>query len=181
VEEGFEEKSRLLSFVLRHRPEHIGIRLDGAGWTDVAALLAALERHGTPLSRQELEAIVADSDKQRFALSPDSRRIRANQGHSVPVDLELEPAVPPDILYHGTTRRFLGSILRNGLHRGKRHHVHLHAETDTALAVGGRRGDPVVLVIDAASMSRDGHDFFLTENAVWLTDAVPPAYITVGG
>lgn len=172
--------SKFLSLVLRHRPEAIGISLDEAGWTPVAELLAAAARHGRPLTRALLERVVADNDKRRFAFSDDGKRIRAHQGHSVPVRLELEAMVPPERLYHGTVARFLPSIRQQGLLRRKRHHVHLSPDRETAVAVGGRRGEAVILVVDAAAMHRDGALFFLSENGVWLTENVPAAYIVEG-
>lgn len=170
-------KSKLLSLVLRHRPEMIGIVLDEAGWTSVPELIQALARFGEPISLPELEALVAASDKQRFAFSADRSMIRANQGHSVPVDLGLEPVVPPDTLFHGTARQFVDAILRDGLSKRKRHHVHLHADRAVASVVGKRRGEAVILSIDAAAMHDRGHRFFVTENNVWLTDSVPPEFI----
>jgi putative RNA 2'-phosphotransferase len=169
--------SKFLSLVLRHEPARIGITLDSAGWTDVDALLAASAAHGVHITRDELAQIVATSDKQRFALSPDGARIRANQGHSVEVELELAPAVPPAILYHGTVDRFLDSIRAQGLVKGERHHVHLSADLATAEKVGGRRGKPVVLTVRAADMVAAGHTFFVSANGVWLTDAVPAAFL----
>jgi putative RNA 2'-phosphotransferase len=170
-------KSKFLSLVLRHDPGQIGIELDEAGWTDVAALLAAAERHGVRLTRAELGEIVATSDKQRFALSDDGARIRANQGHSVEVDLQLEVVPPPATLYHGTVDGALAGIRDKGLLRGARHHVHLSADLATATKVGGRRGKPVVLTIDARAMSEAGHTFYRSTNGVWLVDAVPAAFI----
>lgn len=172
-----EAISKQLSYVLRHRPDAIGITLDRAGWVAVDELLAALARHGTVVSRAELAAIVDASDKRRFALSADGARIRAQQGHSVPVELGHAEASPPATLYHGTVERFLASIRAQGLSRGKRHHVHLSATADTAVQVGARRGRPVILEIDAAAMAADGHRFWLTPNQVWLTDEVPARYI----
>ncbi len=170
--------SKYLSLILRHRPDEIGIQLDQAGWTDVEALLGALARAGRPLSLRRLEEIVEASDKRRFAFNTDHTRIRANQGHSVAVELGLEPEVPPDVLFHGTAQRSLAGILREGLRKQRRHHVHLHADRDTALAVGARWGQAVLLSIDAAAMCDGGHVFFVTANDVWLTDHVPPAFIT---
>jgi putative RNA 2'-phosphotransferase len=169
--------SKFLSLVLRHDPERIGIVLDDAGWTDVAALLAAAAAHGVAITRAELEQIVATSDKQRFALSPDGTRIRANQGHSVEVELGLAPATPPDRLYHGTVARFVDSIRERGLLKGERHHVHLSADAETAHKVGSRRGDPVVLVVRAAEMAAAGHVFHRSENGVWLVEHVPASFI----
>ena len=167
--------SKLLSLVLRHRPELIGIRLDAGGWVEVDELLAALAAFGKPMSRAQLERVVATSDKQRFAL--EGGRIRASQGHSVPVDLGLEPVEPPPLLFHGTPERNVAPILREGLRKGSRHHVHLSPDVPTALRVGARRGRPRVLEVDAAAMARDGHVFLRSANGVWLVDVVPPAYL----
>jgi uncharacterized protein (TIGR02452 family) len=136
--------SKFLSLVLRHDPGRVGIALDDAGWIDVATLLAACAAHGVPISRDGLAAIVASSDKQRFAFSPDGKRIRANQGHSIEVDLQLPPVQPPATLFHGTAEPALASIRTEGLVRGKRHHVHLSNDVDTATKVGARRGKPVI-------------------------------------
>jgi putative RNA 2'-phosphotransferase len=169
--------SKFLSFVLRHKPQAIDITLDAEGWVAVDELLAAAARHGQPVTRQQLEEVVATNDKQRFSFSPDGQFIRANQGHSVEVDLGLVPIEPPELLYHGTVERFLDSIRANGLLRGKRHHVHLSGDRETAARVGQRRGRPVVLVVEAGRMHRDGHPFFRSENGVWLTETVPPKYL----
>lgn len=170
--------SKRLSYVLRHRPDSIGLTLTPDGWTTVGELLAALAAHGTVLDRARLARVVATNDKQRFHLDGD--RIRAHQGHSVPVDLALPPVHPPDVLFHGTAGRHLPSIRREGLLRGRRHHVHLSADRATARRVGVRHGDPVVLGVDAAAMATAGHAFHRTANGVWLTDAVPPAYLRHG-
>jgi putative RNA 2'-phosphotransferase len=167
--------SKLLSLVLRHRPDLVGIRLDEAGWVEVDELLAGLAALGKPMTRTQLERIVATSDKQRFALDGD--RIRASQGHSVPVDLGLVPVAPPAVLFHGTPERNVEAILREGLRRGTRHHVHLSPDEATAVRVGARRGRPRVLEVDAAAMAADGHVFLRSANGVWLVDAVPPAYL----
>jgi putative RNA 2'-phosphotransferase len=169
--------SKFLSLVLRHEPERIGIVLDESGWTDIAALLAAAAAHGVAITRAELDEVVATSDKQRFALSPDGTRIRANQGHSVDVELGLAPATPPDRLYHGTVARFVESIRELGILKGSRHHVHLSADEDTARRVGGRRGAPVVLGVRAGEMAAAGHAFFRSENGVWLVEHVPPEFV----
>jgi putative RNA 2'-phosphotransferase len=172
--------SKWLSYTLRHDPAAAGITLDRAGWVAVDALLAAAARAGHAMSRPELEAVVAGSDKQRFALSTDGARIRANQGHSVPVELGLAPQAPPAVLWHGTAKRFLTDILREGLKPQDRHHVHLSTDAKATLAVGGRHGSPQLLRIDAARMHADGHVFFVTANGVWLVDAVPPTYLSEG-
>ena len=169
--------SKFLSVVLRHKPESIGLRLDAQGWASIADLVDASARSGRPLSRELIAEVVATSDKQRFALSPDGQRIRANQGHSLDVELGLAPAVPPAILYHGTADRFLASIGARGLHAGSRQHVHLSRDEPTAMKVGSRHGRPVVLTVRAGSMHAAGHAFFLSDNGVWLTDAVPPQFI----
>ena len=169
--------SKLLSLVLRHEPSRIGITLDRAGWVEVEVLLAALADHGHPLSGGQLERVVRTSDKQRFALDRSTSRIRANQGHSVDVDLELAPATPPDRLYHGTPVRNLDAILREGLLPRRRHAVHLSPDVATAQQVGARRGACVVLVIDASSMHAAGHSFTRSANGVWLVPSVPPRYL----
>lgn len=172
--------SKLLSLVLRHEPQKIGIALDAEGWVLVDELLAAAARHGRPISQAQLAEVVATNDKRRFSFSPDGRRIRANQGHSVEVELGLVPVEPPELLYHGTVDRFLKSIREKGLLRGNRHHVHLSADRATAARVGQRRGRPLVLVVEAARMHRDGHRFFRSENGVWLAETVPPQYLREG-
>jgi putative RNA 2'-phosphotransferase len=167
--------SKHLSYVLRHHPDAIGVKLDPNGWIDIGTLLRALTEHGRPLTREELEEIVRTSDKQRFAIDGD--RIRANQGHSVDVDLALSPSIPPDVLYHGTVDRFLDAIRREGLIKGSRTHVHLSADRSTASIVGARRGKPVILTIDAAAMHREGFSFVVSDNAVWLVEHVPPRFL----
>ena len=169
--------SKFLSLVLRHQPEKIGVSLDPNGWIEVDTLLEAMARHGKRLSRESLERLIRESEKQRFALSEDGLRIRANQGHSVEVDLALAPQTPPEILYHGTVDRFMDSILANGLLKGNRHHVHLSADVETAQKVGQRRGKPVILEVLAGEMHRAGRLFYLSENGVWLTEEVPVQYI----
>jgi putative RNA 2'-phosphotransferase len=169
--------SKLLSYALRHDPAALGIRLDDAGWTDVDAVLNGLASRGEVVSRADLEEVVATSDKQRFAL--EGSRLRANQGHSVEVDLGLERRQPPEVLYHGTVSRFVESIRVEGLSRGKRTHVHLSADVRTAETVGKRRGTPVVMKILARAMHEDGHAFFLSDNDVWLTEHVPPRFLEI--
>lgn len=169
------EVSKFLSYVLRHHPEAVGVTLDAEGWIAVDVLLAALAAHGRALTLAELEEVVATSDKRRFAL--DGERIRANQGHSIEIDLALAPQTPPDVLFHGTVDRFLESIRLKGLLRGQRTHVHLSADLDTAKKVGARRGKPVILEIDAAAMLTAGHVFFRSDNGVWLVETVPASYI----
>lgn len=169
--------SKFLSLVLRHRPQRIGLALDKAGWADVPELLTKANAAGVLLTYEQLQQIVAESDKQRFAFNHDGTRIRANQGHSIDVDLGLEPLAPPEIVYHGTAVRFLSSIRQQGLLPRQRHHVHLSRDAETAVRVGQRHGKPVVLVIRAGDMYHDGHLFYRSANGVWLTDHVPPIYI----
>ncbi len=166
-------RSKFLSLILRHDPGRIGITLDQAGWVEVDRLLAGLARAGEPMSREELEAIVMESDKQRFSISEDGLRIRANQGHSVPVELGYAPLAPPARLYHGTVARFVPAIRAEGLRKGARHDVHLTEAPSTASTVGQRRGRPVILTVRAGEMAGKGHLFFLSANGVWLTDHVP--------
>ena len=169
--------SKYLAKHLRHQPERLGLTLGAGGWVDVDELLAACAAAGFALSRAELDAVVAGSDKQRFAFDETSTLIRANQGHSVAVDLALEPVAPPAVLYHGTGHGAVTAILRDGLRAMGRHHVHLSPDVDTARRVGARHGRPVVLRVDAAAMAAAGHVFFCTANGVWLTDTGPPAYL----
>ena len=169
--------SKYLAKYLRHAPHELGLTLQPGGWVPVDDLLAAAEKHGFPISYDELVDCVETNDKQRFAFDVSGELIRANQGHSVEVDLQLEEREPPEFLYHGTVERFLPSILEEGLVRGKRHHVHLSKDVETARKVGARRGKPVILTVDAERMHRDGHKFLLSANGVWLTDAVPPGYV----
>ena len=169
--------SRFLSFVLRHDPGSIGLALDPQGWVDIDLLLAQSRAHGEAVSRELIEAVVATSPKQRFAISDDGRRIRASQGHSVAVDLGYEPSEPPELLFHGTAGANLAAIRAGGLQKRSRHHVHLSADVDTARAVGQRHGPPVVLRIASGRMHRDGHAFLRSANGVWLVEHVPPEYI----
>lgn len=171
------QASKQLSRILRHRPDSVGVELDAHGWCDVDELLAKLAGQGTAITREELEVIVATSEKKRFAFTTDLKRIRANQGHSVPVDLQLREKVPPSVLYHGTVRRHMQAILKKGLLPMTRHHVHLSPDVATATAVGSRRGPPVILVVDTFRMNKDGHRFFISENNVWLTERVPAKYL----
>ena len=170
--------SKYLSRHLRHEPERLGIELAPGGWIEVDALLAAFAARSFAVTREELEEVVARNDKRRFSFDESGTRIRANQGHSVEIDLGLAPAEPPAVLYHGTARARLDAILAEGLRRMGRHHVHLSADADTATRVGARHGKPAVLEVAAARMAADGHRFFVSDNGVWLTDAVPPGYLT---
>lgn len=175
------DRSKMLSRWLRHRPDAIGITLDKQGWTDVAELLAKAAAADMPLTHDELIQIVVESDKQRFTLSEDGLRIRAAQGHSVAIDLKLPVKKPPPVLYHGTVRKFLTSIRKQGLLPGRRQDVHLSATKETAEAVGARRGEPVVLIIDTYALVRDGYQFRRADNGVWLIPNVPPEYLRFPG
>ena len=169
--------SKFLSLILRHKPEQIGLSLDPQGWVNVDTLLNAANSHGVHLSRELLERVVTENNKKRFTLSEDGQRIRANQGHSLPVDLGLAPVEPPELLYHGTADPFVNGIRREGLLRRTRIHVHLSPDERTAEAVGGRHGRPVILTVDAGRMYHDGYVFYLSANGIWLTKHVPPEYI----
>lgn len=169
--------SKFLSLVLRHEPAKAGLTLDSAGWVDVADLVRGCLAAGHPLSRGQLEELVRSSDKQRFALSPDGLRIRANQGHSIEVRLEYASQTPPELLFHGTAKRFLASIRAQGLVKGARHHVHLSVDVETAHRVGQRHGKAVVLQVRAGAMHHAGAEFLRSENGVWLTERVPVEWL----
>lgn len=169
--------SKLLSLALRHDPPALGLRLDDAGWAEVGAVLAGLAAKGETVTREELEEVVRTSDKQRFAL--EGSRIRANQGHSVDVELGLDRREPPEVLYHGTVARFLAAIREEGLVKGQRTHVHLSADVRTAEVVARRRGTPVVIEVRARAMHETGHAFYLSDNGVWLTEHVPPRFLDI--
>lgn len=171
--------SKYLSKHLRHQPERIGLTLDAHGWTEIDALLRAAADHGFRITRAELDHVVAANDKKRFTI--EGTRIRAAQGHTVPVDLDLPPAEPPAYLYHGTVAARLPAIRTEGLRPMARHHVHLSPDRETATRVGARRGRPVVLAVDAGAMRRAGHVFHVSANGVWLTATVPPQFIRFTG
>lgn len=169
--------SRKLSLVLRHDPSAIDIQLDENGWTDVSILLNKLSDRGLTTSMDLLEKVVRENDKQRFSFNEDKTKIRANQGHSIQVDLGMEQQVPPETLYHGTASRFIDSIQSSGLEKRNRQHVHLSEERETATKVGQRHGRPVILLVAAKTMHEAGHQFYLSQNGVWLTDSVPTDFI----
>ena len=170
--------SKFISMVLRHRPGLIGLTPDRAGWVPVSDLIAGVSEKVRPIDRATLDQIVTADLKGRYAYDATGERIRANQGHSIEVDLGYAAVTPPATLYHGTATRFMGSIEAEGLRPMKRHHVHLSADLETAQSVGARHGRLVVLVIDAARMHQDGWTFQQSTNGVWLVDRVPPAYFT---
>jgi putative RNA 2'-phosphotransferase len=170
--------SKFLSLVLRHQPEVVGMQLDPEGWLRIDELIENANRQGTQLSLELLHDVVVSCEKKRFSLSDDGLKIRANQGHSVPdVELNLESAEPPNVLYHGTVTAFVDSIRERGLLKRSRNHLHLSADIETAKRVGARRGKPVILTIHAHAMHESGHAFYLSANGVWLTDAVPVLFI----
>ncbi|MNJ86154.1 RNA 2'-phosphotransferase [compost metagenome] len=172
-----KEISKFLSLILRHKPETIGIAMDTNGWVEVDELIEKCAKKGMTFDFETLEEVVFTNDKQRFAFSDDYTKIRANQGHSVNVDLQFEPMEPGGYLYHGTVEKFLESIHTGGLQKRTRLHVHLSKDLETAIKVGSRRGKPVILKIDAVRMFRDGYPFYLSKNGVWLCDEVPAQYI----
>lgn len=171
--------SKRLSYVLRHRPDSIGVQLDDAGWVEIEQLLDGLALHGLAISLDELTEVVDTNPKQRFEFSSDRSLLRARQGHSIEVDLGYEPVVPPDVLFHGTPSASVESILASGLEKRRRHHVHMSTDRDLMLEVARRRGQPVLIQINALKMHRLGHQFFVTENDVWLTEFVPPQFVRV--
>jgi putative RNA 2'-phosphotransferase len=176
-----KNRSKFISKVLRHNPEMIDIQLDAQGWVNIDILLAKIADNGPrylqPLDRAILNEVVAENDKQRFAISEDSAMIRANQGHSVTIDLGYTAQQPPEQLFHGTAEKNIASIKKTGLNKGERHHVHLSADHETASRVGGRHGTPKVLTIKAGEMQAAGYVFYCSENGVWLTEEVPTDFI----
>lgn len=166
-----------MSLVLRHRPEEIGLTLNENGWANVQELITKLNTKGANVDEATLHHVVDTNEKKRFAFNEDKTMIRASQGHSIEVDLGLPAAIPPVILYHGTAEHALESIMKDGLLKRDRQHVHLSADKQTAKTVGGRHGKPVVLEIDAAKMTEAGFEFYLSANGVWLVEIVLPEYI----
>ena len=169
--------SKYLSKHLRHQPERIGITLSLGGWVAVNQLLTACKKYQFPISRDELDLVVEYNDKQRFSFDSTGTLIRANQGHSVEVDLQLEPVVPPDVLYHGTGHKAVESILQTGLCKMSRHHVHLSGDIVTATTVGARHGKPIVFAVNTSAMYQAGYEFYCSDNNVWLVDNIPPEYL----
>ncbi|AHM60337.1 phosphotransferase KptA/Tpt1 [Flammeovirgaceae bacterium 311] len=171
--------SKFLSLVLRHKPQALGVSLDAQGWALVEELLFKMQQKGMPVDLLKLQEVVATNDKQRFAFSADGSRIRASQGHSLPVELGLQPLEPPAVLYHGTATQYMTSILQEGLQAKSRQYVHLSADRVTARMVGQRHGKAVLLIIKAASMHNSGYTFFQAANGVWLTAHVPPLFLEI--
>jgi len=168
--------SKFLSLVLRHRPETIELSLDQHGWADVDELLEKMANHNRKITLNALRYVVENNDKQRYAFNDKYTKIRANQGHSINIQLNLSPQTPPETLYHGTATRFLGSIFQKGLIKGKRQHVHLSSDIETATKVGKRHGKLVILLVHSGKMHEAGYNFYLSKNKVWLTDHIPPKY-----
>lgn len=171
--------SRFLSLVLRHKPEEIGLALEENGWVEVAALLKACETYGKPLTIEELREIVETNDKKRFGFNETGTKIRANQGHSVALEIEFEKRTPPEILYHGTAERNVEAIRKSGLKKMQRHHVHLSADTETAKKVGMRYGKPVIFAIRTPEMLAEGYEFFVSANDVWLVEEIPARFLEI--
>ena len=171
--------SKFLSLVLRHRPESIGLELDRNGWADINTLMEKSSKIGRHMTRQLIEEVVETNDKKRFSISDDGLRIRANQGHSISVDVEMVKSVPPDDLYHGTVESFYDSIQKQGLKKQNRLYVHLSSDVETAFKVGSRRGKPIVLQVEAGKMHQSSFEFYLSANGVWQVDHVPPQFISI--
>jgi putative RNA 2'-phosphotransferase len=169
--------SKYLSKHLRHQPERLKLEVLPGGWVNVEQLLAAAAANGFEISLTQLQQVVTSNDKQRFAFNDAGDLIRANQGHSIEVDLQLTAKIPPHLLYHGTHIKAIEQILDRGLDKMSRHHVHLTTDLDMARKVGGRRGKSTVLVVNAIAMIDDGYDFYCTDNDVWLVESVPPQYL----
>jgi putative RNA 2'-phosphotransferase len=170
--------SKFISLILRHQPEAIGISLDEHGWADVQELIDGINRSdGHTLDMELLEEIVRTDEKQRYSFNEDHTLIRANQGHSIPVDVELEEKVPPESLWHGTGEKYVSSINAHGLIPKSRLYVHLSSDMETARKVGSRHGKPIIYEIDCREMAKDGYHFFLSANRVWLTKEVPVRYL----
>jgi len=171
--------SKFLSYVLRHHPESIGVHLDRQGWASVDELTEKSKKKGRRITLERIKEVIASGSKQRFVLSPDEQFIRAGYGHSIDVDLGLEPECPPPNLYHGTARRNLDSIRNEGLRSGSRNYVHLSADRSDAKSVGARHGKPVILNIRAEEMYREGFPFYRSDSepGIWMVESVPPSYI----
>jgi len=174
-----KRNSKFLSFILRHNPQEIGLELDENGWAVIEELIERSALHGKVLSKELIEKIVITNDKQRFSICERGLKIRANQGHSISVNLDLKNSVPPVALYHGTSEKNLGLIMSQGLQKMQRHHVHLTESKVTAISVGERYGKPVLLSIDTKRMYEDKVKFFKSDNNVWLVDHIPPEYIEI--
>lgn len=177
MEKQLKQISKFMSLVLRHKPETIGLQLNENGWANVEEMIDKMNATGADVDIELIHTIVETNDKKRFAFNEDKTMIRASQGHSVEVELNLTEQQPPEFLYHGTIQESADIIQLEGLKKMTRQHVHLSQDKETAIKVGSRRGKPVILVVNAAAMHADGYRFYLSENEVWLTDEVPVQYI----
>jgi putative RNA 2'-phosphotransferase len=177
MEKQLQHISKLLSLVLRHQPEHIGLTLNEDGWASVTVLIEKINAAGNTIDFTLLQKVVDENDKKRFTFNEDKTMIRASQGHSIEVELDLKKITPPEYLYHGTVAKYLAAIRSEGLKKMSRQHVHLSKDKETAIKVGSRRGKPIILTINAGSMHEAGLPFYLSANEVWLTDEVPVQYI----
>ncbi|GFZ30233.1 putative RNA 2'-phosphotransferase [Clostridium zeae] len=173
------ELGKFISLILRHSPDTIGITLDAHGWAKIEDLIKGINNAGKRINFETLERIVKENNKQRYSFSDDRTKVRANQGHSIDVDVELAESIPPKHLYHGTSRRFIDSIMDLGIQKQSRQYVHLSMDFDTARSVGERHGKVIVLKINSITMFNNGHKFYLSKNGVWLTDSVPVEYISL--
>lgn len=169
--------SKFLSLILRHAPGTVGLRLEENGWVNVDELIAACAKNGRALTREEIEEVIETNDKKRFSFNPNRTRIRANQGHSIEIEIEFEKRTPPEILYHGTAEKNVKSILERGLQKMRRHHVHLSIDKETARKVGMRYGKPVIFEIETRAMLENNFEFLVSANGVWLVENVPPQFL----
>ena len=177
MKDQIKRHSKFLSLLLRHKPETVGLKLDAQGWANTNELLQKINQTGRQISPELLDQIVETNDKKRFVFNEDKSQIRAAQGHSLKVELDYKPLVPPTTLYHGTIAETAELIKQSGIKKMQRHQVHLSADTDTAKIVAARRGKAVILIVDALKMHDEGYKFFQSDNGVWLTDFVPDQYI----
>ena len=174
--------SQFISLILRHKPESIGISLDEHGWADVKKLITGVNRSKDHfLDMETLEEIVQSDEKQRYSFNEDHTLIRTNQGHSIPVDVELEERIPPEEIYHGTGEKYVSPIDEQSLIPKSRLYVHLSADVSTAKKVGSRHGRSVIYTVDCKKMTEDGYKFFLSANGLWLTKSVPAGYLSKVG
>ena len=169
--------SKFVSLILRHKPEEINLSLDENGWVEVNKLINGINKKNFNINLDDLKRIVSEDNKQRYSFNSDLTKIRANQGHSIKVNLDLKEVRPPDILYHGSSKKFMKNIIKEGITKQKRQYVHLSLETETASKVGKRHGELIMFILDSKKMYEDGYKFYLSENGVWLTDFVPSKYI----
>lgn len=169
--------SKFLSLILRHQPEVVGLSLEESGWISIEKLIKACTDYGKNFTFAELKEVVETNDKKRFAFNENETKIRANQGHSIKVEIEFEEKIPPAILYHGTAEKNVGAIFAKGLKKMARHHVHLSADVETARKVGIRYGKPVIFQIDTEKMRAEGFKFYVSANNVWLIESIPPKFL----